>query len=119
VDLLHVPLCRHDHGLKHAEAGGWASPSPATSFRPIHLPLRLAADPIVVLAIEAVNVLAHDGDGSPHVCGSVAASAFAVDVAGDRDAGTRVVRVALGCSSWRWRFLWGWRFRFLWGWRWR
>jgi hypothetical protein len=21
VDLLHVPLCRHDHGLKHA--GGW------------------------------------------------------------------------------------------------
>ena len=42
--------------------------------------LRLAAHPIVV-AIEVVNVLAYDVDGSPHVCGSVTASSCAVDVA--------------------------------------
>lgn len=66
--------------------------------------LRLAADPVVV-SIETVDVIAVDVDGTLHVFGTVAGTARAVDIAGDRNASARVVRVAFGGRCWFWCWL--------------
>src|SRR6266576_1800491 len=54
----------------------------------------LAADTVAV-AVEPVDIGSGYLNGSLHVGGAIAAAACAVDVAGDRNAGTAVVRVAL------------------------
>jgi hypothetical protein len=56
----------------------------------------LTADSIAV-QIEAVRVLVHDVHGALRLGVPIAASAGTVDVAGDRDADTQVIRVTLGC----------------------
>jgi hypothetical protein len=56
--------------------------------------LLFAPDPITV-SIKAVDVIADDSYGTGHILRTVPATARTVDIASDRDAGTRVIGVAV------------------------
>jgi hypothetical protein len=64
--------------------------------------LRLAPH-TVAIPIKVIDICPDDGDRPLHVLRPVAVAAFAVDVTGDRNAGTGVVRVALGALRKRYR----------------